>query len=440
MRGFGMVSDRLLSRRRVVAGSGGAVAALLGAGLFAPEWLPDPLTDRAVEYVPEPPSRPWRPPVTDEHADEAVDALAETVDRAKRLREGVDPDSVSEEVAFHLDTAPSGGWLDSAREASDNWTRLFYATYGLQFAGEAVGYALVARGEADPEALVERGRHLRRESNAVTNSVREYRVADPGRDLAFLAWLERELVFARLNSHRAGIDAGEPASAAEFSDHGVASTWGSHLQARQRLRNARRYRSALRDRRPHGASPFEEELRGAVDALTAALDEFPRRDEVRESLPDRRDRSPLAAARWELLGLCYDNDFRVDARKRSDLIAYRTLRLARALVARRAHGFVLDELDLTASDSDFDSGVALREKRRATRAFRRVRDDFDSPFAGLVAEEAANRIQAGDVAIDGGSEASPPWRRRVEAAVYYLVGRGSVRELPAVTSTVLDTG
>jgi hypothetical protein len=433
-----MVSERPLSRRHLLTGVGGAVAALLGTGLYAPEWLPDALTDRAVEYVPEPPSRPWRPPVTDDHAGEAVDALADTVDRAKRLREGVDADSVSEEVAFHLDGDPSGGWLESAREAEDDYHRLFYATYGLQFAGEAVGYALVARGESDPEALVERGRRLRQESNAVGNSIREYRVSDPGRDLAFLAWVERELVFARLNSHRAGIDVGEPASAAEFSEHGVASTWGTHLQARQHLRNARRYRSAYRDRRAHHASPFGEELGDAVDALTAALDEFPRREEVRESLPDRRGRSPLAAARWELLGLCYDDDFRIDARKRSDLLAYRTLRLARALVARRAHDFVLEELDLTASDTDFDSGVALREKRRATRTFRRVREEHDSPFAGLVVEEAANRIRAGDVAVDGGSEAAPAWQRRVEAAVYYLVGRGSVEHLPPVLSTVVD--
>lgn len=93
----------LLSRRQLLGLLGGGSAAFAGIGWFAPTWLPDPVTDWLLGIYPEPPAHVWRPEVSDEHADEAVDRLERTVEQARTLRNRVDLDSVSEEMEFYLD-------------------------------------------------------------------------------------------------------------------------------------------------------------------------------------------------------------------------------------------------------------------------------------------------------------------------------------------------
>lgn len=444
-----MVPD--VTRRTLLAGSGTALGAgLLGTGLLAPSWLPDPVTDALLGVYPEPPGHVWRPEVSDDHADEAVAFLAETVEQANALTERIDVDSLPEDLAFRLDERrdPSGGWLESAREESDPWERLFAATYGMQFAGEVVGYANVALDEVDAEALVERGDRLRTGADEVLASLGEYPVSDPARDLAYLYFVERELAFARLNSHRSGVHAGGVASADEYSDHDVASTWGSHVQAEQRLRNARYYRDLYRENLGDDARPYADVLDDALATLADAIDEFPRRDEMRTRVEEELEltqETPYGAARWELLTLCYDNDFRsgFDGNGyRPDHTVQRVVEVARALLARRAHGFALSELDVSPDDTDYDSGRAFREKRRAVRTFRSVRDEYESPFAGVLAQEAADRIRAGDVGIGkewDRHDDRPAWQDRVEATTYYLVGTGQLRELDGVLAEILDT-
>lgn len=444
-----MVPDITLTRRTLLAGSGTALgASLLGAGLFAPTWLPDSVTDALLGVYPEPPGHVWRPEISDAHADEAVEHLAETVERANALRERIDVNSLPEDLAFHLDNSdPSGGWLESARGDSDPRERLFAATYGMQFAGEVVGYANVALDEVDAEALVERGDRLRTEADDVLDSLGNYPVSDPARDLAHLYFTERELGLARLDSPRLGAHSGGVPSADEYSNHDVARTWGSHTQAEQRLRTARYYRDLYRENIDDAARPYADVLNDALTTLTDAVDEFPTRGEMRTTVRDELEltqETPYGAARWELSTLCYDDDFRFGFDEdgyRPGHTVQRVVEVARALLERRAHEFSLAELDVSPDDADYDSGRAFREKRRAVRTFRSVREEYDSPFAGVLAQGASDRIRAGDIGIGGdehGHDDRPAWQDRVEATTYYLVGTGQLRELGDVLGMILD--
>lgn len=434
-----------ITRRRLLAGSGAALGTgVVGTGLFAPTWLPDTLTDFLLGVYPEPPARLWWPDISDAHADEAVAHLEDTVERANALTERIDVDSLDEDLAFHLDNDPSGGHLEGAREESDPWKRLFSAMQGLKYASETVGYAKVALDEADPDRLAERGARLREEAEAVRDSLGDYPVSDPGRDLGYLYFVERELGFAQINLH--AWDTGDDGDAEEYSSHSIASAWGSQAQSEQRLRNARYFRDLYRENLGDDARPYADTLDDALADLTDAIEEFPTREEMFTRVEDELElthETPYGVARWKLMRLCYDNDFRAGFEEdhfRSGHTVQRVVETARALLARRAHEFALSELTVSPEDTGYDSGHALREKRRAVETFRSVRDEFDSPFAGVLAQEAADRIGAGDIGV--GEESydgdQPPWRDRVEATVNYLIGTGKLRELDGVVRTVLD--
>ena len=437
-----------LSRRQLLGllGGGGVLA---GIGWFAPEWLPDPVTDTLTTIYPDPSSNyVWQPPVSDDHADEAVRRLEETVEQATQLRTRIDLDSVDEDTRFHLRGSPAGGHLESAKDEQNARKRLFSATSGMQFAGEAVGYAKVALGEEDPDALLERGRELRQTSDDVANSISDYPVSDAGRDLGYLYAIERQLSFGRVSSYWSGTyTGGDPDSVDDYSPHGFANTWGSQLQAAQRLENARHYREQYRSGLGDDPRSHRERLEDSLGGLLAEIDQYPTRDEMRTKIEDELglDQStPYGAARWELYTLCFDNDFRFFGDDfRRDLTVLRVIETGNALLARRAHDFVLDELDVAPDDTDYDSGRAFRAKRRAMREFRTARNEYDSNFAGVVASEAASRIRGGDVGLSGRfDDDRPAWYERVESAVYYLVGAGMMRNLGEVADPLLtvETG
>lgn len=446
-----MDPDIPITRRTLLAGAGAGVAlggGLFGTSLLAPTWLPDPVTDALLTVYPDPPTHIWRPTISDAHADKAVTLLEETVTRANDRRERVDMDSVSENLAVRLDTNdPSGGWLESAQTTASPEKRLSYATQGLQFAGEVIGSANVALDTADPEALVKRGDHLRTAAGTVLDSFSDYRVADPARDLGYLYFTERELASVRLNTHRSGTYTGGAASVDEYSGQDIVSTWGTQLQAKQQLRTARYYRDRYRANRGDDARPYASVLNDALTTLTAAVNEFPTRVEMRTTVkkdPKLTHETPYGAARWSLLTLCYDNVFRFgfDAGEtRSGHTVQHVVAVALALLARRAHEFALSELSVSPDDTDYDSGRAFRAKRRAVRTFRSVRAKYDSPFAGVLAEDAADLIGSGEVAVGGvlGHDGDrPAWHGRVEATTYYLVATGLMRELSDVLGMLRD--
>ncbi|WP_458208168.1 transcriptional initiation protein Tat [Haladaptatus sp. NG-SE-30] len=444
-----MVPDISLTRRTLLAGTGVTLGGgLVSTGFLAPTWLPDRVTDYLLRVFPEPPSHIWRPEITATHADEAVALLEETVEQANSLRDRIDIDSLPDDLAFSLDNSdPSGGWLGSAKDESDPWERLFAATYGMQFASEVIGYAKVALDEVDPESLVERGDQLRMAADNVLDSLGDYPVSNPARDLAYLYFVERDLSLARLDSHRSGTYAGGVASADDYSNHDVARTWGSHIQAEQRLRNARYYRDLYRENLGDDTRPYAGVLDDSLTMLMSEINRFPRRDEMRTKVADELEltqETPYGAARWELLTLCYDTDFRIgfdeDSYRPGHTVQH-VVEVAWELLARRAHEFALSELGVSPDDTDYDSGNAFREKRRAARTFRSVRAEHDSPFAGVLAREASDRIRAGDIGVGKkwGDDDRPAWQDRVEATTYYLVGTGQMRELGDVLGIVFDT-
>ncbi|ELZ67550.1 Tat (twin-arginine translocation) pathway signal sequence domain-containing protein [Haloferax prahovense DSM 18310] len=433
--------DRSSLSRRQLLGLVGGAGAVGGIGWFRPTWLPDPITDWLTTVYPDPSSNyVWQPPVSDAHADAAVQRLEETVEQATELRSRIDLDSVGEEMRFHLRGSPAGGHLESAKDWGSARDRLRSATSGLQYAGETVGYATVALGDDDPEFLVERGRELDRAADDLASSLSEYRVSDPGRDLAFPYAVERLLSFARIEISWDGVDDG--GESMDYSAHDFAGEWGSQLQAQQRLRTARHHREQYRANLGDDATPYRDRLTDAIESFRAQLDEYPRRSEVRTTIEEERDldqSTPYGAARWELFTLCFDNDARYVGDYERGLTAKQFVDTARALLARQAHDFALDALDVEPGDTDYDSGRSFRAKRRAMRDFRATRDEYDSNFAGVVANEAASIIRAGDVSLEMGD--GPAWKERVESAVYYLVGAGMMRELGNVVEPVvsLDT-
>ncbi|ELZ94275.1 hypothetical protein C440_11658 [Haloferax mucosum ATCC BAA-1512] len=441
-----MVPDSPLSRRRLLTGGATVLGAgLVGTGWFAPTWFPDVVTDKLLAVYPEPPKHVWRPEVSDEHADDAVARLERTVEQVRTLRSRIDLDSVSDEMEFRLNgDDPSGGWLETAKSESEPRDRLFDALYGLSFAGEALGAAKVTLGETDPEAVVERGDRLRADARAVLDSVASYEVSDPATDLAYLYFVERDLAFARLNSHRDGVFTGGTAGADDYSPQDVANTWSSHLQAEQYLANARYYRDLYRENLGDETRSYAETLDDAHSTLTEQIESLPTRSDVRERIEGERGfdhQTPLGAARWELFWMCFDTDYRIgydsDGPHHGHTVQ-RVVETASALLNRRAHEFALDELDVSPGDTDYDSGRTFRAKRRAVSRFRSVRAKYDSPFAGVLAQQAASLIHSGEVGIEMADGTHPMWLNRVEATTYYLVSAGQMNELGSVYETIID--
>lgn len=439
-----MVPD--ITRRTLLAGSGTALGmGLLATGQLAPEWLPDPVTDTLLQLYPDPPDHLWQPEISDAHADEAVALLEATVEHANALKERIDVDSISGDYAHNLRDKrdPSGGWLESATEESDPRERLFAATYGMSFAGETVGYAKVALDDVDIEELRRRSDRLWTDAEEVLDSLGEYPVASPSRDLAYVYFVERALSFARMDAPRLDRET-EGAGSEAYSPYEIGSIHGSQVRATQRIRNARYYRDLYHEQLGEDARPYADELSAALATFTDAIEEYPPRREMWERATELREaeETPYAVARWELVMLCFDDDFRWgydEGEHQHGHAVQQIVEVGRALMARRAHDFALGRLDVDPEATDYDSGRAFREKRRAVETFRSVRADHDSPFAGILAEEAASRIRSGDIGIKmrDHDDGMPAWRDRVKATVYYLVGNGTMGELDDVLDVIL---
>ncbi|ELY49255.1 hypothetical protein [Natronorubrum bangense] len=150
-----MVPDlQSLSRRQLLAGAVGSAG--LGGGAFVataltrPTALPNVLVDWTINYYPTPPSPSslWQPTVTEAHAREAVELLAETEQEAFDRWDDLDSDDRL--------VIGSGGWLSTAEESledGDYEDALSEARYGMQVAGEDLGAARAERGEEDLEAV-----------------------------------------------------------------------------------------------------------------------------------------------------------------------------------------------------------------------------------------------------------------------------------------------
>ena len=390
------------SRRGLIAGAGLALAgATVGVGATDPTVLPDPLTDRASKWLPDPTDHRWHPPVGEAHARDAVRRLAEEVERGRGLWDELDTDE-----RF----GGAGGWLESARESlgEGNYREAtVYATGGMQLAAEEVGIALhrLDRPEAAPRPRAERGAAIRERADRLAADIDEYRVAEPGRDLGWYHEIERRLRLVRLDAHEPDPDRDRAYDARE-----VGTVRAGNRQAAQRVRDAEHYRERLRDLVGDGGEPWADRIERIDARFRAAIDEFPSRGDLREeveAVEDDHGPGPYYTARWKLAMWCYDADYLVDDWD-EDLALANAVAAAQALAQRRAHDRAVDALAMEPDGPrSFDSGHVVREKRAG--------EDIDVAEVGFA-----------------GSYERPIWGDCVDAYCYALIGRMKLTEYPQV--------
>ncbi|UPV76793.1 hypothetical protein M0R89_21625 (plasmid) [Halorussus limi] len=439
-----MVSDSTsLSRRRLLGGLAGvAGGTTVAVGATVPTALPDALTDWATKAYPTPPevNEQWRPTVTEDHASEVVALLEDTVSEGQRLWKRIETDD---------DFLGAGGWLENARKALRNGNyheALSDATYGIQFAGEDLGFARAKLGRVELPSLADRAGRLLDRCRRVADDLKPYPTADPGRDLAWYYRIERELVSARLNFDWGELDAAQDGmddengpDSSKFDARTVGSITSQILQGKCHLRNAERYRDLLAETVSDSATRYADHLRGVAEEFDAGIDSFPTRDEIRSQFLDEDDDErygPYEFARSRLARWCFDWDFRFGSGEGEDLLVYRAVQLSKGLAQRRAHDFAVEHLAVERGDTGFDSGRALAEKRRARSVYRSVVGSNPPPLLTRQVRRAVEDLQVAKVGF-GGSYQRPRWRERLEAYLYALVGRAKLREYPALFDRIV---
>ncbi|QZX98467.1 hypothetical protein [Halobaculum rubrum] len=417
------------SRRALLAGTGVALAgATVGVGAIEPTALPDPVTDQASKWLPDPTDHRWHPPVSEAHARDAVERLAAEVERGRDLWDELDTDE-----RF----GGAGGWLESAREslrADEYREATFYATGGMQFAAEEVGIALhrLDRPGGDPEHLAERGESIRERAERLLDGIDGYRVVDPGRDLGWYHEIERRIRLVRLDAHER-----DPDRDRAYDARDIGSIHAGNRQAAQRVRDAKHYRDRLEalvgDDGGDGTS-WADRIERLDGRFRAAIDEFPSRGDLRaeiEAIEDEHGPGPYYTARWKLAMWCYDADYLV-ADWDEDLGLVNAVAAGQALAQRRAHDRAVDALVMDpGGPRSFDSGHVVREKRAAMKRFRRVVGESPSPLLSILTERAGEDIDVAEVGFSGSYE-RPIWRDRVDAYCYALIGRMKLKEYPQV--------
>lgn len=431
-----------LSRRRVLAGLGALGALATGGsvvvGATEPTALPDVVTDEATKHYPTPPevASIWQPTVTEDHARTVVEKLAAIVDRGERRWDEADPDE-------HFTGA--GGWLGSARESLDGGEyneALFEATYGLQFAAEALGRARYLLDEHDLEALGERVLEARDRAETVANALAPYRADDPGTDLAWYLAIEQELLQA---SHELRWDDADAAANGEregpLDERDYASLTGAAALAEVNVLNAERYWQHLQNRLGPDAAAYGDHLQRVADDFRSTLESKPTRDDARAryGLDGVDDVDPYVFAHSRLIRWCFDAatpafwQTDVDA----NLRVVTALGFGSGIVGWRAHDTATDELVVDETTTTFDSGHTLAEKRRARNTYQTALGDDPDP---LLAHQAGRAIEDLQVAVVGFGDnyRRPLWKERLEAYLYALVGRSKLHHHPDVYQRIVD--
>jgi hypothetical protein len=431
-----------LRRRQVLAGLGGLGALATGGsvvvGATKPTALPDVVTDEATKHYPTPPevSSIWEPTVTEDHARTVVEKLASTVDRGESAWRDAD-------LERHFTGA--GGWLESARESMDAGKyneALFRATYGLQFAAEALGRARYDLDDHDFEALGQRIVDARDRASTVANALAPYRAADPGTDLAWYLVVEQELLRA---GHELRWEDAEAAANGEetgvLDDHDYASLTAGAALGEVNVLNAERYWRHLQNRLDADATAYGDHLERVADEFRNTLEAKPARDTVRAryGLDDVDDVDPYVFAHSRLVRWCFDaaipSPWQIDVD--TDLRVTTALALGTGIVGWRAHDLATDELVVDRTTTGFDSGHTLSEKRRAHDTYQSTLGDDPDP---LLAHQAGRAIEDLQVAVVGFADnyRTPLWKERLNAYLYALVGRAKLTHHPTIYQRIID--
>ena len=436
-------------RRRFFLGVAGVSTVVVGGtvaiGATEPTALPDALTDKATDYYPTPPEMDtlWRPTVTEDHAKEAVELLADVVSRGERLWKRLETGGKTDELF-----TGAGGWLESAREDldRDNYhDALFDATYGMQFAGKKVGFARAKLDIVDFHSLAERGYDLLDRIEAILHDCKPYRVADPGRDLAWYYRIEKECYFGRLSvkwdgmeNARNGVDEGEDSELTKYDPREVGNLTSGLLRAEISVRNAERFHALLSKKVGDGGTRYDRYLERTVHEFRTTLNSLPTREAALSDVPGREDADSFDAlygfARQRLARSCFRN---YSFPMTDGLLVYRAVNRSKAVAERRAHSFAVRRLVVERGDEGFDSGHVLAEKRRARKTYESVVGSQPPPLLTVQVRRAVEDLQVAKVDFGGHSEL-PVWQNRLEAYLYALVGRAKLQKYPAVYDAIVN--
>jgi len=433
-----------VSRRRVLAGAASALAlGTVGVGAAAPTALPDQLTDEATKHYPTPPevAEIWQPTVTETHASAVVERLADVVDRGETLWS-------------RLDTGRrftgAGGWLENARESLDagNYNdALFEATYGLQFAAEQLGEARAELDRVDLQALGERTVAVRDRIDAVLESVDEYRVGDPGTDLAWYRRIESELHRASRRANWSGataaadgVDDENGPDTGDVDANDVRTFTRAVELAEVNALNAERFRDHLQDRLGGDATPYADHLAGVAEEFRRELDARPTEERLREQyVGDPDEYGPHEFAQSRLARWCFNvaTPGTWQLEDAPELRVTKAMTLGSRIVGHRAHDFATSHLVVDETDADFDSGHALAEKRRARRTYQDATGGDPEPLLALQAGRAIEDLQVAVVGF-AGNYRDPLWKERLQAYLYALAGRAKLEHHPDVYERIAD--
>ncbi|MFC6953295.1 hypothetical protein [Halorubellus litoreus] len=432
-----------LSRRRVLVGVGGAVGlgtlGSIAVGATAPTALPDVLTDEATKHYPTPPevTDHWRPTVTEAHARDVVETFETTHERADERWARIDEDRFG---------SGGSGWLEDARselDAGNYHEALFAATYGLQFAAIDLGKARAKQGDADIPALAERAIDVRERATAVVDALAPYRVDDPGTDLAWYRRIEQEAVggawratWSTVEETANGVDDDDGPRRTQFDPGGVGDLTEGVVLGDVAVSNAERFHDHLIERLSEDATAYESHLDFVVEDFRSVLADAPDRETVleRHDVRSTDDYGPDEFAHSRLARWCYDapyvnpwtNEIDTDAKA---LIA---VALAQGVVDHRAHQFAIDKLVVDESTEGFDSGHVLAEKRRARNTYQNVIGDDPDPLLTRQAARAIEDLQVATVDLDHTDGDWTPWKERLDAYLYALLGRAKLHHHPDV--------
>lgn len=415
-----------ISRRRLLAGGGALAGAAAGGAWFAPvSYLPDTVAAARTRFRPVPELNP-RPPVTDDHEQQAVTGLSETIDRAVETWNRVEsqdaattglPNSVDPERSI----GSARGYLDTVRN-SDGWEALFDGWQGADFAGRAIGGSLLALEETSGEHLAENAREIQSNIGDTRERV-AYEVSDPLVGLARLYWVEKWLAIAGLDSYRGGVYAGQDEPTTEYDAHSIIDTWGSHTSARRRRADATLLYEDYRTQ--------QEPTTDVSDTVGAAADTFqetarslalsaPEQDRWREQI-ESMDESPALTFRAAVHRYARNTDVRLDQGPWAGLTLYRAVKNARAVLEGRA-GRAVRERSPVDSDTDRIDATRLgRAKERGLSLLRQRLEAADGqPLVGLLAEEGRRLLWAGDEELRSDPDDDRPHSRARSFARYLL--------------------